>query len=153
MLQVDVTNSVISIETRAYQVRNITSIAKSKVNPRYMINGLLFLISIALTAMGFFVGISDEYIGFFNWLNIIFGVLSGIGIWERKTKKLIYGVEIETNAGNTRYIASRNESSIDEIIDTIFQVMKNQDATVNSTFKIEGDLINQTGLFQKGIQM
>lgn len=154
MSQVEVTNSVISIGKRFYQVRNITSIGKFKMNPSYMINWLWLLIFIGLTSMGFFMGISEESIGFFNWLNIIFGILSLIGIWERNVKKPIYGIDIETNSGKARAVASRDQSLIDEIMETMFQVMRNQNVPVNRTFNIvDGDLINQAGVFGTGVSM
>lgn len=69
-------------------------------------------------------------------------------------KKKKYGVHIETNSGGTSLIASTDESSIDEIIEKIVEVMNNQDVPASYTFNVsDGDIINQSGSFENGLRV
>ena len=89
-----------------------------------------------------------------KWFTFSVIFLAACGIIERFTKAKRYGITIETNAGSTKLLTSKDESLINRIINTIAEIMNNQDKPANYTFNVsDGDIINQSGSFENGVQV
>lgn len=148
MSQLLVNNKTITLGKRVYQVRNITSIGKYKLGIKYV-----FRINFVIACIG--LGIISVYVtSSFSWITTVFAVLASIGILERMLRRHRYGISIETNSGNSRFIASKDERFIDTVIGKMHQVLQDQDTPVSYTYNVaQGDIINMSGDFETGISM
>ena len=160
MNTLNVTNNTITLDNKVYQVRNITSVGKYRMKPNYFFKNDFFRLSfifvgVILIAVIFsLVGLEwmkSEPDKFFTFSLII---VTASGIIERFIKAKRYGITIETSAGSTKLLTSKNEGLIDEIINTIAKIMNNQDKSANYTFNVsDGDIINQNGSFENGVRV
>ncbi len=154
MSTLNVTNNTITLDNKVYQVRNITSIGKYKIKPNYFFKLKFLIICVVLSLLGIAWMINTPDGKWFTF-SFTFGAifLAALGIRERLTAKR-YGITIETNAGSTRLLTSNDESLINRIINTIAEIMNNQDKPANYTFNVsDGDIINQSGSFENGVQV
>jgi hypothetical protein len=62
-----------------------------------------------------------------------------------------YGILISTNDARTIIIYDKNERFIDDIISKLYEVMENQNTPISYHCKIEGDVIQQNGHFDIGV--
>lgn len=77
--------------------------------------------------------------------------MAACGIIERFTKSKRYGIAIETNAGMSKLLISKDKSLINRILNTIAEIMNNQDKPANYTFKVSNeDVVNQNSSFAIG---
>ncbi|MEI1378190.1 hypothetical protein PQG02_09465 [Nostoc sp. UHCC 0926] len=64
------------------------------------------------------------------------------------------GISIETNAGSSRFIASKDRIFIDTVISKMYQILHDQNTPVSYTYNVaKGDIINMNGEFENGISM
>ncbi|MDE5101914.1 MAG: DUF6232 family protein [Trichodesmium sp. St19_bin2] len=155
MNTLNVTNNTITLDNKVYQVRNITSVGKYRIKPTYFFKLSFIFVGVILIAVIFsLVGLEwmkSEPDKFFTFSLII---VTASGIIERFIKAKRYGITIETSAGSTKLLTSKNEGLIDEIINTIAKIMNNQDKSANYTFNVsDGDIINQNGSFENGVRV
>ena len=151
MSTLKVTNSTITLDNKVYQVRNITSVGKYRIKPNYFFKLKFIIAGVILSLLGIEWMKNNPDVSLFTWSVII---LTALGIIERFTKAKRYGISIETSAGSMKLLTSKDEILIDRIINTIAQIMNNQDKAANYTFNIsDGDIINQSGSFENGVQV
>ncbi|NEO52403.1 MAG: hypothetical protein F6K54_04505 [Okeania sp. SIO3B5] len=151
MSTLNITNNTITLDNKVYQVRNITSVGKYRIKPNYFFKLNFIIICVILSLVGIEWMKSNPDVKWFTF-SIIF--VTALGIIERFTKAKRYGITIETNAGSTKLLKSKDESLIDTIINTIAQVMNNQDKPVNYTYNIsDGDIVNMNGTFENGFRI
>ena len=161
-----ITNKTLKIDHPfvIYQIRNITSVDKRRFRPDYIKNlsmifsrtfyllGFLFFeawISPYLFAYGdipiLSIGLKIiRFIIFIEWLIVLIKELS------RMIRRWKYGVVISTNDASAVAIYSRKED-VDEIILRVYEVMENQEENVSYHYRIEGDIIQQSGNFGIGV--
>ncbi|NEN93093.1 DUF6232 family protein [Okeania sp. SIO2B3] len=151
MSRLNVTNNTITLDNKVYQVRNITSVGKYRIKPNYFFKLKFIIVGVVLSLLGIEWMKNNPDVSLFTWSVII---LTALGIIERFTKAKRYGITIETSAGSTRLLTSKDESLINRIINTITEIMNNQDKPANYTFNVsDGDIINQSGSFENGVQV
>jgi hypothetical protein len=79
-----------------------------------------------------------------------------LGSLERLIKPKRYGITLETNAGSSRIVTSRDEALIDEIISKIIEVLNSEDESIGYNFNIDVDdkyIVNQRGFFENGVRL
>ncbi|MEI2581918.1 hypothetical protein V5G28_025040 [Scytonema sp. PRP1] len=86
----------------------------------------------------------------YKWLAMIKELIKVIFIEEKK-QPLYYGVSISTNDGKKVSIPHYDEEYIENIMAKIYEVMENQDTPASYHFVVEGDLIQQSGNFDVGV--
>ncbi|MCL2934926.1 MAG: DUF6232 family protein [Trichodesmium sp. St16_bin4-tuft] len=151
MNTLNVTNNTITLDNKVYQVRNITSVGKYRIKPTYFFKLSFIFVGVILSLVGIEWVKSNPDV---KWLTFSVIFLTALGIIERFTKAKRYGITIETSAGSTKLLTSKNEGLIDEIINTIAKIMNNQDKSANYTFNVsDGDIINQNGSFENGVRV
>ena len=149
MADLKINNKTITLQSRIYHIRNITSIGKFKIKPRYSFSIMVILVCFGAAIFCAQVGSS------LNRLAAIWASLGGIGILERFLRKTKYGISLKTNAASTALIASKDEKFIDEIIEKMHQVLEDQDTPVSYTFNVaEGDIFDmRDGKFETGVNI
>lgn len=148
MSQLLINNKTITLGSRVYQVRNITSIGKYKLRIKYAFKINFIIVCMGLASISVYVTLS------FNWFATVTTILALIGIVERMFRKPRYGISIETNAGSSRFIATKDERFIDTVISKMHQILHDQDTPVSYTYNVaQGDIINMSGEFETGISM
>ena len=151
MSKLNVTNNTITLDNIVFQVRNITAVGKYRIKPKFFFKLSFIIICVILSLVGIEWVKSNPDVKWFTF-SVIF--LAACGIIERFTKAKRYGITIETNAGSTKLLTSKDESLINRIINTIAEIMNNQDQPANYTFNVsDGDIINQSGSFENGVQV
>ena len=151
MNTLNVTNNTITLDNKVYQVRNITSVGKYRIKPNFFFKLSFIFVGVILSLVGIEWVKSNPDV---KWLTFSVIFLTALGIIERFTKAKRYGITIETSAGSTKLLTSKNEGLIDEIINTIAKIMNNQDKSANYTFNVaDGDIINQNGSFENGVRV
>lgn len=154
MNQLSITNKTITLGSTIYQIRNITTVGKYRVKPKYWFPTGFIILSGLLGVIGIYLAAVNRELSFLNWFNTVALGLAVLGGLERTTKTDNYGLSLETSAGSARLITTKDESLIDKIIQRLHEVMNNQDSPANYTFNIaDGDIINQRGTFETGIRM
>jgi uncharacterized protein YejL (UPF0352 family) len=84
------------------------------------------------------------------WFAMI-GKLIEILFKGKKDVRYVYGVSISSNDGKNVSISDYRESRVEEIMTRLSQVMENQDIPANYHFVVEGDMIQQSGNFDVGV--
>ena len=154
MSRLNITNNTITLDSKVYQIRNVTSVGKYRIKPSDIFKLNFIIICGVLGWFGIALINSNPDMSAPKWFAGIVIFLAASGIIERFTKAPKYGLSIETNAGSTKLLISKDEKLIDEIIYTITQIMNNLDKAVNYSFNIaDGDIINQSGNFETGMRI
>ncbi|GGA37618.1 DUF6232 family protein [Okeania sp. KiyG1] len=144
----NVTNNTITLNNEIYQVRNITAVGKYRIKPNYFFKLNFIIICVILSLIGIELMKSNPDVKWFTF-SVIF--LAACGIIERFTKSKRYGIAIETNAGMSKLLISKDKSLINRILNTIAEIMNNQDKPANYTFKVSNeDVVNQNSSFAIG---
>lgn len=151
MSKLNITNNTITLANKVYQVRNITSVGKYQFKKNYFFKLKFIFPGIIISLIGIEWMKSNPDVKWFTF-SVLFVTL--LGIIERFVKPKKYGITIETNAGSSKLLTSNNESLINKIIQTITEIMNNQDKSANYTFNVsDGDIINQSGSFDSGVRV
>ncbi|MEB3342793.1 DUF6232 family protein [Okeania sp.] len=151
MSTLNITNNTITLANKVYQVRNITSVGKYRLKPKFFFKLNFIFVGVILSLIGIEWMRSNPDVQWFAF-SVIF--VTGLGIIERFTKGKRYGITIETSAGSAKLLTSKDEGLIDKIIQTITRIMNKQEQAANYTFNIsDGDIINQSGSFENGVRV
>lgn len=157
-----ITNKTLKIDNPyvVYQINNIASMDKRYKKPDYSIifTIIIFGIFLALFTSSLIVNVlrifSIPYsisglvalINIFFWLHLMIKNILYI-----LRKKGHFSVAIFTTDGKSVTIPSESEQYIDNIMSKIYEVMQNEETPVNHHFKINGDVIVQSGNFGNGV--
>jgi hypothetical protein len=133
-------------------MRNVTSVGKYLLKPVYWFRVWSILL---YGAIGIVLLANHSQNSGPPTFALIFLGWSSAGIMERFVRSKRYGLQLELNSGGaSRLLASKNESLINQIILAITDVLEREDEAQSYTFNIsDGDIINQTGNFENGVQM
>ncbi|MGI2904915.1 hypothetical protein [Tolypothrix sp. VBCCA 56010] len=85
------------------------------------------------------------------WLAMIKEIIKIIFVEEKKQPLYIHGVSISTNDGKKVNIYDYRQEYIEQIMASLHEVMENQDTPASYHFVVEGDLIQQSGNFDVGV--
>jgi hypothetical protein len=164
-----ITNKTLKIDYPhvVYQIRNIATFNKTwyqqkeKPNLQEQLETFIiaFLILIAyFLIMGAFNSLSHGQVINAIVCSVLFGLLAFViykkNIKRTKTKKqplYIHGVSISTNDGKKVSIYDSRQEYIEQIMASLHEVMENQDTPASYHFQVEGDLIQQSGNFDVGV--
>ncbi|MEH1863962.1 MAG: DUF6232 family protein [Nostoc sp.] len=154
MSTLSITNRTLKLGSTVYQVSNVTSVSKYRIQPRYTFNIRFIIICGLLSWLGVELVKRNPDMLVLNWVIVILFSFVVLGILERFIRPKKYGLSIITNSGGVQLIASTNQKLIDKIIDKLIEIMNNRDAPANYTFNVsDGDIINQSGLFENGVKV
>jgi hypothetical protein len=143
-----ITDRTLRVENQTYQIKNLTFVENRRVDTPHrfgcgsliVLIGLVAITAIVLVRFDEIIAVNvpaqyDDMIPLISLalaaLLLLFSIFFLVGIFERLTYRPVYELMLETNAGSTALLSSRDRRFIDTLVEIITQIMDDESHAVN----------------------
>jgi hypothetical protein len=151
-----ITNKTIRAGHQTYQISNLTSIGKYKIEKKSKVSdffeGVMFLFAVAAALIA---AIIIFFVGEFDYLIKIVFPCAGFAaacfqIAEYFKIPPSYALSIETNSGSSNLFSSKNEGFINNLVELLHGIMENQKENISYVVNIKEQNVNQNTAIGNG---